>query len=237
MRELLPSSMRSLRGAIACLLLIGLPLQAEESFAARSARMKREHEQRVKQMQKEFDQQTKSAATSTTSKTATPKGARPAPNTTSAKFNPQAAPRPEESFNAFLTAARNAKSFSEILPYLPADKREYYEREQKAYDPAKARERRLRYEKEGTLDADAIVHLTQPPYEGGLKFYQSVARKVDEFVAARTSGDRAYLDVTIHINEVINGQRMTKSTATIGMVGEGSFWKFESFKEGIFAER
>jgi hypothetical protein len=197
--------------------------------------MKREHELRVKQMQKEFDQQTK--ATATTSKSASPQGARPAPKTTAAKFNPQSAPRPEESFDAFLTVARNAKSFSKILPYLPADKREYYEREQKAYDPSKARERRLRYEKEGTLDADAIVHLTEPPYEGGLKFYQSVARKVDEFVAARTNGDRAYLDVTIHINEVINGQRMTKSTATIGMVGEGSSWKFESFKEGIFAER
>ena len=224
-------------GIIVSMCLMAARLDAEESFAARSARMKREHEQRVKQMQKEFEQQTKAAATSPAPKPVGPKGARPAPRAAATKFNPQAAPRPEESFDAFLTAARNAKSFSEILPYLPADKREYYEREQKAYDPARAREQRIRYQKEGTLDADAIANLTQPPYERGLKFYQSVARKVNEFVAARTNGDRAYLEVTIQINDVINGQRMTKSTATIGMVGEGNSWKFESFKEGIFAER
>lgn len=209
-------------------------VQAEESAAARSARMKREFEQKSQQMKKDFEKQKKqnSAAAKSVEPLRTPSAAPPAP-----QFDPQTAPRPEVCFDAFLRAARSAKSFDEILPYLPADKREYYEREQKRYDPEQARERRLRYEKEGKLDAAAIQHLTQPPYASGLKGYRGMALKVNEFVSAKTQGDRATLNVTIHIDETINGVRYTQSTATIGMIGEGDTWKFESFKEGIEAKR
>ncbi len=211
-----------------------ISVQAEESAAARSARMKREFEQQSQQMKKDFEKLKKqnSAAAKSTEASRTKSA-----TTAAAKFDPQAAPRPEVCFGTFLQAARSAKSFEEILPYVPADKREYYEREQKLYDPVKARERRIRYEKEGKLDAAAIQHLTQSPYITGLKGYRSMALKVNEFVSATTKGDRATLQVTIHIDETINGVRYTKSTATIGMVGEGQTWKFESFQEGVEAKK
>ena len=225
------------RNLVLLLTLLGVGVvsaQAEESAAARSARMKREFEQQSQQMKKDFEKLKKqNSAAAKATDTARAKPAAP----TAAQFDPQTAPRPEVSFDAFLRAARSAKSFEEILPYLPADKREYYEREQRQYDPEQARERRLRYEKEGKLDAAAIQHLTQPPYVSGLKGYRGMALKVNEFVSATTKGDRATLNVTIHIDETINGVRYTQSTATIGMIGEGNNWKFESFKEGIEARR
>lgn len=224
-----------IRNSILLLILLGVAAvsaQAEESPAARSARLKREFEQKSQQMKKDFEKLKKqNSASAKATNTARTKSSE------AVQFDAQSAPRPEVCFDAFLQAARSAKSFEEILPYLPADKREYYQREQKLYDPERARERRLKYEKEGKLDADSIQHLTQPPYDTGLKSYRGMALKVNEFVSATTTGDRATLHVTIHINETIDGVRYTKSTASIGMIGEGDSWKFESFKEGLEARR
>ncbi len=89
--------------------------QAEESAAARSARMKREFEQKSQQMKKDFEKLKKqNSAAAKATDTARTQPAAPTPT----QFDPQAAPRPEVCFDAFLRAARSAKSFEEILPYL-----------------------------------------------------------------------------------------------------------------------
>jgi len=152
-------------------------------------------------------------------------------------FNPSGAPRPEVCFNSFLKKARAATSFEEILPYLPMDDREHYKRRQREYDPKIAAEKRKRYQAEGELDEKAIAHLTNPPYTNALRHYKAIAEKVRKFESSKIDGNKANLYITIHASASFNGVGYTKGTATVGMVGEGKYWYFDTFKEGTIVRR
>jgi hypothetical protein len=108
---------------------------------------------------------------------------------------------------------------------------------QRLHDPKLAEQRRREYEQEGKLDTDAIRHLTSSPYEVDFRFRKTVADKILKFISAKVDGDEAELEVSIRIHDIINGAVYTRSTATIGMVGEGKNWYMVTFRESNIATK
>lgn len=195
----------------------------KRDFEAKSRQMQIEFERKKKEFEKE--KKTNSKPNSTASKKSPP------------SFNPKSAPPPEVCFVKFVVATQKATSMSQILKYLPEDKAEAYKHRQENFNPETARERRKRYEAEGKLDEDSIKHLTSSPYDNGLKFHKRVADKIRSLKSVRIDGDKAWLTVAIRSSAVINGVAYPKGTATVGMVGEGNTWKYDSFKESVMVSR
>lgn len=64
-----------------------------------------------------------------------------------------------------------------------------------------------------------------------LEFYKRIANKVISIKSCRIDADKATLEVNIHTDTIVNHERYNYGTAQVGMVGEGNYWRFNSFTE------
>jgi hypothetical protein len=87
------------------------------------------------------------------------------------------------------------------------------------------------------MDRETIEQLTASPYDSALKHAKAIANKITAIQSATVQGNEATVVVAIQINDVINGAKFTKSTATVGLVGEGNSWYFSTFRESNLASR
>lgn len=223
--------------SLSMLLLTGL-VRAGETFEQKKARMQREFEQKTKAMNAQAAKsKTQLPPLPVPTKNVAVKTPQPAPRKpTGPSFNPQSAPAPEKCLDAYLKAARSASSMSQLLQYLRPSERSVLQDRQKNFDPKQALARRAQYQKEG-MDRETIDHLTASPYETELKHAKAIANKVTAIQGVRVNGNEAKIEAAIQINDVINGKKYSRSTATIGMVGEGNNWYFTTFNESNFATR
>lgn len=151
-------------------------------------------------------------------------------------FNARSAPSPAACFTSLVQQARATNSVSSLFPYLPQSKVDQLREAQNGYDPALAATRRAQYRTDRTMSQEAIDHLTDDPYTRELKSLKKLANKVLRIGTPEINGNQAKLSISIRSDarQQINGGKWEAypySTALVKMVGEGSYWKFESYNE------
>lgn len=151
-------------------------------------------------------------------------------------FDSRTAPSPGQCFMSLVQNARSAARVDSLFSYLPSTQVKVLKERQALHDPALAAKRRADYQAAGTLDRDAIEHLTQDPYSGELKSLKNIANKVIKVRSSEIKGNKAVISVLTHSDAKarFNGgkwEAFPYSTARIDMVGEGSYWKFDRYND------
>jgi cell division protein FtsB len=149
-------------------------------------------------------------------------------------FDAASAPPPEECFWAFVTAAKNANSMEQVLPYLPDRQQRTLKARQLGYDPKQAAKNveSLR-QRNSKLTEENLTHLSSSPFTFMLKWHKGVANSIINVLSVKTEGNKATLIVSTNRSTTINGEYYGYGTADVEMVGEGSSWRLASFKSSI----
>ncbi|TWT78535.1 hypothetical protein Pla123a_13280 [Posidoniimonas polymericola] len=127
--------------------------------------------------------------------------------------------QPARDLQVFLKTARKADSFEQVLPLLPEETRDDYQRQESVWDKDAIRSA----VKESSLFGDSADLFARTPYEKGLGRYRSMADKIRKYVSTEIDGDEA----TVHVETRVNGEW---NPATVRMVREGAHWKFDDLK-------
>ena len=199
---------------------------AADDFAAKQQRLKQLHEQRKqdfakKRREAELRRRRQQAPQRQAQRT------KPIANTISTG---NSAPRPEVCLVEFLVAVKRARSMTAILKYLPQEKREAHLRKADRFDPKKAREQRVRLEKQGGWDKDLLDRMTTHPDKSKLTFYQGLVEKFHDLESVKVDGNRAKIVINTHGPEVklVSGRR---PRGYVDMILEGNYWRFAGFRE------
>jgi hypothetical protein len=122
----------------------------------------------------------------------------------------------------------------QLLQFLPQARQKALIKEQASYDPKVAAKRRESHRKQSPhLDEESLDHLTDSPYAGALKFHKEIADKILEVLSFSIEGNRASVSVSTTSGGTINGVHYPYGTATFGLVGQGNFWRLETYKDSI----
>ena len=146
---------------------------------------------------------------------------------------------PDEWLVQFVKTTKSAKSFDQLLPFVTKERAESYLRQKASYDPKKAMERRRELQKESGFSPDLIDRMTSHPSKHALLHHKKIAGKITNLKpnSIYVNKDQAKLVVDIRSDAVIDGKSYSKSTASIGLIGQGNTWRFESFKESSLVSR
>jgi hypothetical protein len=148
-------------------------------------------------------------------------------------FDVASAPPPDKWVQSYIAAAKSG-SIEQLLPYLPQARQKALKSEQATYDPKVAAKRRESHRKQSPhLDEESLDHLTNSPYAGALKFHKGIADKILEVLSFSIEGNRASVSVSTTSGGTINGVHYPYGTAHLGLVGQGSFWRLETYKDSI----
>ncbi|TWT55401.1 hypothetical protein KOR42_27870 [Thalassoglobus neptunius] len=216
--------------------------QMKRDFEKRSREMKAEFERKSKEMKKNFEQrkaERESASTSSTRTSGTSSSSNSSSQSTpKVAFDPSKAPSPERCLAYFLVSARKATSVHEFLKYLPDEKQQSLKRRQERYDPADVpRSREFFLKNNPDMDEESLKFLTNPPFVNSLNYHKHLAGRVTKITGVEVDGNNAKIRVEVTSDVVVNGIAYTRGAATIGMVGEGSLWRFNSYSEDIMVSR
>lgn len=151
-------------------------------------------------------------------------------------FNASSAPSPDKCFLSLVQTARSASRLDSLLSYLRESEVKSLKERQALYDPALAASRRAEYQKDHSMSADAIEHLTEDPFTGELKRLKRMANKVIKVRRSEIKGSKAELSVLTRSDAKarFNGGKWESfpySSATVEMVGEGNYWHFVSYND------
>jgi hypothetical protein len=148
-------------------------------------------------------------------------------------FDVASAPPPDKWVQSYIAAAKSG-SMEQLMQYLPQARQKALKKEQASYDPKVAAKRRETHRKQSPhLDEESLDHLTGPPYARALKFHKEIADKILEVLSFSIDGNKAYVSVSTTSGGTINGVHYPYGTAKFGLVGEGSFWRLETYKDSI----
>lgn len=87
------------------------------------------------------------------------------------------------------------------------------------------------------MDKESLEFLTNPPFVNSLNYHKHLAGRVTKITSVEVDGDHAKIRVDVTSDVVVNGIAYTRGAATIGMVGEGSLWRFDTYSEDIMVSR
>jgi len=150
------------------------------------------------------------------------------------KFDPIGAPPPDEVFLAFVSAAKNAGSMEQLLPYLPQREQESLKAQQSRFDPKQAaRNRDSLHKQNPKLTPENLAHLSESPYASALKWHKGMANSIIKIMEVKVDGERATIQVSTNKGATINGDYYGYGMADVKMVGEGRTWKLDKFDSSI----
>ena len=137
---------------------------------------------------------------------------------------------------SLVQSARSAARVDSLFSYLPSTQVKVLKERQAQHDPALAAKRRAEYQAERKLTPDAIEHLTQDPYSGELKSLKRMANKVIKVRSSKINGNKAVISVLTHSDAKArfnggNWETFPYSSATVDMIGEGSYWRFDRYND------
>ena len=204
------------------------------------AEFKRKFDQQRKEFDRKFKSSSSKSSSSSFSRTRTttkPKVAEK-PKLTEAQLAAKIAraPTPEQCLTAFLISVKRAKSFSELIKFLPSHERQRYERNLADYDPVRAKQRHAELIKEGNFDRELIDRMTAHPYDKGMKWFDDVAKHFHGVESVKIEGDRANLQVFTHevgFNLTFGG----RPTASVGMIFEDGIWRYNTYQRSLSISR
>lgn len=212
-------------------------IAADPSFEARKAQMKRDFERKRAQLKADFERRKNAPKATANALSGSSTSFVPEKKKTST-FNAAAAPRPDKCLADLVMTARKATSVTQIMQYFTDEQQEFLKLRQSEYDPKVARERSERMRRENPdYDEETLQFFANSPYQNKLDWYQRVAHKIKKINSVRVDGDKAYLQVEIKSQVVVNGVGYGRGTASITMIGEGNLWRFSTYKEGIMVSR
>lgn len=145
-------------------------------------------------------------------------------------FNPAAAPSPAVCLRSYVAAARAAGSMEQVLPFLPVDRQQALREEAKQYDPKVAASGRAWHKQQDPkISEETLDHLTGPPLARALKWHRGIAADILEVLSTKVEGDKATIEVSTTSGGTVNGVHYPYGKATIEMLGEANYWKYNSY--------
>lgn len=139
------------------------------------------------------------------------------------------APHPARSLQTFIKAVKQAQSMQQIVPLLANHRQENYQRQLASYDAKAAMKRRAELKREGRLDEDLIIRMTEHPYAGELEKLRKMTARYYGVKSFKITGNKAKISAYSHPKDVklSNGKR---PVAQYGMVFEDGSWRFSDYK-------
>ena len=189
--------------------------QAKAKHGRSVAEMKREGDQRWKEMQ------SKQAHSNQKRANDFQRGlADRIPSTQLPPFNPTAAPSHVECLRAFILAARSATSMQQVLPYLPVDEQRALVERQQQYDPQVEAANRAWHKKQNPkIDERSLTYLSNPPFVNELERNKRIASRILEVLSVKVEGNTATISVSTNNGGTVNGAHYPFGTAEVELLG------------------
>jgi hypothetical protein len=204
--------------------------QAAELHRRRAAQMEARHKRRAAEMQAEHKRRAAEMKADFLRRTADEQRAqelrrRPLP------FDPVAAPSPAFCLKVYMAAAARAKSMDDLYKVLPVA-------EKRRADESRQWQRRMNAKfAESSLSQAANTAPDDQYASYQLRRHKRIAGCILEVLSVETDNNKAVVVVSTNVGATINGNEYPYGTATIEMLGEGEFWKFDSYEESAIVHK